>query len=70
MEDDHFWQRRFYDFNIWTERKETEKLSYMHHNPVKRALVSKPDQWFWSSLRFYAYGEAGQVRISSESSTK
>ncbi len=27
MEDDHFWQRRFYDFNIWTERKETEKLA-------------------------------------------
>ena len=43
--DDHFWQRRFYDFNIWTERKETEKLNYMHHNPVKRGLVSKPDQW-------------------------
>jgi len=24
VENEHFWQRRFYDFNIWTERKETE----------------------------------------------
>ncbi len=70
MEDDHFWQRRFYDFNIWTERKETEKLSYMHHNPVKRELVSKPDQWAWSSFRSYVYGEAGQLRINYQSPTK
>jgi putative transposase len=34
------WQRRFYDFNVWTERKRVEKLRYMHRNPVKRGLVS------------------------------
>ena len=70
VENDHFWQRRYYDFNIWTERKETEKLLYMHDNPVKRALVSKPDQWVWSSFRSYAYGEAGRVRINFQSPTK
>ena len=35
------WQRRFYDFNVWTERKRIEKLRYMHRNPVKRGLVSR-----------------------------
>ena len=30
------WRRRFYDFNVWTERKRIEKLRYMHRNPVKR----------------------------------
>ncbi|MGH9500830.1 MAG: transposase, partial [Terriglobales bacterium] len=38
----HVWQRRFYDFNVWTERKRVEKLRYMHRNPVKRGLVEQP----------------------------
>src|SRR5436190_24367038 len=29
------WQRRFYDFNVWSQRKRVEKLRYMHRNPVK-----------------------------------
>jgi putative transposase len=47
------WQRRFYDLNVWSDKKRLEKLSYMHGNPVKRGLVSSPDQWPWSSFRFY-----------------
>jgi hypothetical protein len=41
-----------------------EKLRYMHRNPVKRGLVPEPEQWLWSSYRFYKYGEAGTVRIN------
>jgi putative transposase len=40
-----FWQRRFYDFNVWSQRKEVEKLKYMHRNPVVRGLVEKPEDW-------------------------
>ena len=36
------WQRRFYDFNVWTEHKRIEKLRYMHRNPVKQAWSSSP----------------------------
>ena len=32
-----FWQRRFYDFNVWSARKKNEKLNYMHFNPVRRS---------------------------------
>jgi hypothetical protein len=53
----HFWQRRFYDFNVWTARKRIEKIRYMHMNPVKRGLVDDPKLWLWSSYRFYQYGE-------------
>jgi putative transposase len=53
----HFWQRRFYDFNVWTTKKRIEKLNYMHMNPVKRGLVEDPKLWLWSSYRFYQYGE-------------
>jgi len=46
----HFWQRRFYDFNVWSARKCAKKLRYIHRNPVKRGLVEAPDQWSWSSF--------------------
>ncbi len=59
-----FWQARFYDFNVWTTNKRLEKLRYMHRNPVKRGLVSSPQQWRWSSYRFYFLGEAGPVRVN------
>jgi REP element-mobilizing transposase RayT len=55
---ERFWQARFYDFNVWTERKRIEKLRYIHRNPVERGLVASPEQWRWSSFRWYAFGEA------------
>jgi len=32
----YIWQRRFYDFNVWTEHKRIGKLRYMHCNRVRR----------------------------------
>jgi putative transposase len=37
----HVWQRRFYDFPVWTKDKRVEKLRYMHRNPVKRGIGSE-----------------------------
>lgn len=56
----HFrlWQRRFYPFNIFTEKKFQEKLDYMHDNPVKAGLVNSPGEWPWSSWRFYYLEDA------------
>jgi hypothetical protein len=36
----------------------------MHRNPVKRGLAKSPEQWRWSSFRWYLYGEAGPVRLN------
>jgi putative transposase len=55
---------RFYDFNVWTTKKRVEKLRYMHRNPVERALVASPEQWRWSSDRFYLLDEAGPGSIN------
>ncbi len=41
-----------------------EKLRYMHRNPVKRGLVSGPEEWRWSSYRFYLLEETGPVRVN------
>jgi putative transposase len=59
-----FWQERFYDFNVWTTKKRVEKLRYMHRNPVTRGLVDSPEQWRWSSYRFYLLDEPGPVRVN------
>jgi len=58
----HIWQARFYDFNVWTRRKQVEKLRYMHENPVKRGLVLEPGQWAWRSFRDYAQNHPGLVK--------
>ena len=60
-----FWQRRYYDFNVWSYRKEVEKLRYLHRNPVRRGLVERPEDWEWSSFRHHATGEEGVVEIES-----
>jgi len=61
----HFWQARYYDFNVWTKKKRIEKLKYIHRNPVKRGLVEKPEGWRWSSFCNYATGEEGVVEVES-----
>jgi len=60
-----FWQVRYYDFNVFSSAKRTEKLRYIHHNPVTRGLVNRPEEWEWSSFRHYLTGESGVVEIES-----
>ncbi len=64
-----FWQRRYYDFNVYSQRKYTEKLRYIHRNPVKRGLVASPELWRWSSFRYYYFGEEGPVKVGSHRGT-
>lgn len=61
-----FWQIRYYDFNVLTDKKHIEKLRYLHRNPVERGLVNKPEHWPWSSYHHYPTGEPGRVEIESE----
>ena len=53
---------------VFTERKRTEKLRYMHRNPLKRGIVLEPDQWAWSGFRYYAHDEDGKVLINEQQS--
>jgi len=63
---DHFWQKRYYDFNVRSHDQFVEKLRYIHRNPVKRELCAAPEDWQWSSFRHYPTGAEGQVEIESE----
>jgi putative transposase len=61
-----FWQRRYYDFNLWSTEKLFEKMDYIHSNPVRRGLVGRPEDWKWSSFRHLALGEDSLVEIGSQ----
>ena len=63
---EHFWQKRYYDFNIRNHAQFLEKLRYLHRNPVKRGLCELPEDWQWSSFLHYATGIEGRVEIESE----
>src|SRR5437763_15047437 len=64
-EKDSFWQARYYDFNVWSERKFVEKLKYIHRNPVRRGLVEHPEDWSVSSFGHYLTGDRGVIEIES-----
>jgi len=63
---EHFWQKRYYDFNIRDYSQFVEKLRYIHRNTVKAGLFERPEDWEWSSFRHYATGREGRVEMESE----
>jgi putative transposase len=63
---EHFWQKRYYDFNVRDHAQFVEKLHYIHGNPVKRGLCLRPEDWAWSSFLHHATGGEGRVEIESE----
>ncbi|MBE7462209.1 MAG: transposase [Planctomycetes bacterium] len=60
---DAVWQKRFYEFNVYSERKVYEKLEYMHYNPVRAGLVREPCAWPRSSARFWGLGKSVGVPV-------
>jgi hypothetical protein len=65
-EGEHFWQKRYYDFNVRNESQFVEKLRYIYHNPAKRGLCAREEDWEWSSFPPCATGCAGTVEIECE----
>ena len=57
------WNRRFYPYGVYSHEKRLEKLNYMHNNPVKRGLVQSPDEWPWSSYRFYYLNDSSHLSM-------
>ena len=61
-----FWQVRYYDFPVWSEKKRVEKLRYIHRNPVKRGLCARPEEWEWSSFLPWSTGCEGRVEVECQ----
>jgi len=51
------WRPGFEPRAIHSQKVLNQKLDYLHGNPVRKGLVSKPEDWFYSSASFYVGDE-------------
>lgn len=58
-----FWQRKYFDFNIFSEKKFLEKLEYIHNNPVDLGLAKHPGDWRYSSWKNYHLKDFSVITI-------
>ena len=58
------WQRKYYDFLVYSHEKHLEKMNYMHNNPVKWGIVTKAVDYKFSSARFYDLEKTTGVEIT------
>jgi REP element-mobilizing transposase RayT len=56
------WQPRFFDRGLRTVKEYNEKVEYIHPNPVRAGLVSRREDWRWSSYNEYARMSAGEQK--------
>jgi len=56
-----FWQHNNKPIELWSNKVIFEKINYIHNNPVKKGLVSYPQDYVYSSARDYA-GEQGLLK--------
>ncbi len=49
-----FWQEGGgHDHNIISLENAVSAVEYIHNNPVRRGLCNSPDEWKWSSWKYY-----------------
>jgi hypothetical protein len=51
--DGELWQPRFFDRALRSVKEYNEKVEYIHLNPVRAGLVSRPEDWRGSSYNEY-----------------
>jgi putative transposase len=51
------WERNSLGIPLWTEGVFNEKLRYIHYNPVKAGLCQYPEDYKYSSARYYELNE-------------
>jgi REP element-mobilizing transposase RayT len=51
-----FWERNPLSVELWTEKTMLQKLTYIHQNPVRAKLCQWPEEYHYSSARFYETG--------------
>jgi putative transposase len=60
---DIIWEKIFYDFNIYSHKKLLHKLNYIHNNPVRARLASKPTDYLYFSTRNYYLNDNSLIEI-------
>jgi REP element-mobilizing transposase RayT len=57
------WQEGFHPKQIVGDAMMTQKIEYIHNNPVKRGYVDRPEDWRYSSARDYV-GQPGLIPVT------
>ncbi len=57
------WQEGFHPQEILGEGMLRQKIDYIHYNPVRRGVVTKPEDWVYSSAGWLLKGERGVVEL-------
>jgi len=60
-----FWQEGSHPQQIRTRKMMTQKIDYIHYNPVRRGYVDDPSHWRYSSARNYLKG-SGLITVCTE----
>lgn len=60
------WQDSFWEQFIFTEKFLTEKLNYIHMNPVRAGMVDDPAKYPYSSYRNYEFNDNTLIDIDKD----
>ena len=52
----HFWKRRSLGIELFSPAVFQQKLDYIHNNPVRAGLCDVPENYYYSSAKFYQTG--------------
>jgi REP element-mobilizing transposase RayT len=58
-----FWQPTQHPVGLLTEIVWRQKLDYLHDNPCRKGLVKSPQEWWFSSARYWLDGEGTDVKV-------
>lgn len=53
----HFWERRPFNATMNNRKIVEQKLDYIHQNPVRKELCNLPEDYFYSSAKYYLLGK-------------
>jgi REP element-mobilizing transposase RayT len=59
-----FWQPTQHPAGIFSEAFWKQKFDYLHYNPCRKGLVACPEDWRFSSARYWLSGETCEVQLS------
>jgi hypothetical protein len=57
-----FWQVGNHAIELFSEKFVTDKINYIHNNPVEAGFVNEPQEWIYSSAKNYV-GIEGSLNV-------
>ena len=52
-----------FDRGVFRDLALSQVVQYIHGNPVRRGLVAKPEDWIWSSARFWGGMDGSPLKM-------